>query len=329
MHSRGATRNSEIDGLRGYLAAGVVLHHFYIAWEFEISGQWVAPDNVVFRHLGTVAVSFFFMITAYLFYGKILSSQGKLDWRRLYVGRVWRLWPMYAVSVAILLLIVATHTNFDTHESYQQLAWEVLDWLAFTIPAAPDVNGYTDTASIVAGVTWTLRYEWLFYAILPFGALLIRHFQPRAGWRIYTLIMLATVIVILPEIIVSEFNTRPCIALHFWCARTGTRQSKFDPEVQFKNDCQFSCCDSPIGFPAATFPEPAFHIDGIDHNGVYARRFGSRHFRRLDTSNQSKNRRCNLQHLFASRDHTAQHFSSFDGMWCEPLVAMGLVSATC
>lgn len=156
MRSGGITRNSQIDGLRGYLATGVFLHHFYIAWGYEISGRWVAPENVIFRNLGLVAVSLFFMITAYLFYGKILSSQGKLNWRRLYVGRVQRLWPMYAVSIAVLLLIVATHTGFVAHESYLQLGWEALNWLAFTIPSAPDVNGYNGTASIVAAVTWTL-----------------------------------------------------------------------------------------------------------------------------------------------------------------------------
>jgi peptidoglycan/LPS O-acetylase OafA/YrhL len=37
----------------------------------------------------------------------------------------------------------------------------------FTIPRASDLNGASDTGLLVAGVTWTLPYEWLFYIALP------------------------------------------------------------------------------------------------------------------------------------------------------------------
>lgn len=49
----------------------------------------------------------------------------------------------------------------------------MLDWLLFSIPSKPDMNGFIETFRIVAGVTWTLPYEWLFYFCLPFLGVLL------------------------------------------------------------------------------------------------------------------------------------------------------------
>jgi peptidoglycan/LPS O-acetylase OafA/YrhL len=38
---------------------------------------------------------------------------------------------------------------------------------------APDVNRLADTSLLIAGVTWTLAYEWLFYLSLPLSALVL------------------------------------------------------------------------------------------------------------------------------------------------------------
>jgi peptidoglycan/LPS O-acetylase OafA/YrhL len=53
-----------------------------------------------------------------------------------------------------------------------QLLKNALHWLAFTVFQAPDLNGFNPTSLIVAGVTWSLPYEWFFYLCLPVLALL-------------------------------------------------------------------------------------------------------------------------------------------------------------
>jgi len=40
-------------------------------------------------------------------------------------------------------------------------------WLGFTILGTPDLNSIVNTSIIVAGVVWSLPYEWLFYVALP------------------------------------------------------------------------------------------------------------------------------------------------------------------
>lgn len=47
-------------------------------------------------------------------------------------------------------------------------------WLGFTIFGAPNLNGIDHTWIIVAGVTWSLPYEWFFYFSLPLLALTVR-----------------------------------------------------------------------------------------------------------------------------------------------------------
>jgi peptidoglycan/LPS O-acetylase OafA/YrhL len=47
----------------------------------------------------------------------------------------------------------------------------MIKWAGFTIAGGPDLNGVSHTSLMVAGVTWTLCYEWFFYISLPIIAL--------------------------------------------------------------------------------------------------------------------------------------------------------------
>lgn len=67
-------RNDSIDGLRGYLAFFVFLHHSLV-WYFYIkTGSWNVLDSHFYNHLGQTSVVFFFMITGFLFYAKLLNK---------------------------------------------------------------------------------------------------------------------------------------------------------------------------------------------------------------------------------------------------------------
>ncbi|EON2365503.1 acyltransferase family protein, partial [Shigella flexneri] len=79
-------RNNQIDGMRGFLAIFVLIHHAAIWNGYLSSGVWEAPSSNLLANLGQVGVSFFFMITGYLFFSKIIS--GDQDWTRLYVSRL-------------------------------------------------------------------------------------------------------------------------------------------------------------------------------------------------------------------------------------------------
>ncbi|EJM77236.1 acyltransferase family protein [Pseudomonas sp. GM55] len=169
-----------IDGLRGYLAFFVFLHHSCIWYYYLQTGAWVAPPLRLFVHFGQVGVSLFFMITGFLFFSKIMDDRGRgVDWLRLYVSRFLRLTPLYFFSMILLFSIVGWVTKENQTDSFSELIGACLKWLGFTIYfGVPDINGFPGTYVVNAGVTWTLPYEWTFYMALPLIALAIGVWPP-------------------------------------------------------------------------------------------------------------------------------------------------------
>ncbi|RYC31099.1 acyltransferase [Lichenibacterium minor] len=161
LAATGSGRLASIDGLRGLLAIAVFFHHFSITHHYKLTGQWVGPRSPIYNIFGTAGVTTFFMITGFLFFGKIKAVRGALDLDRFFIGRVFRIVPVYAVSVALVYLstLVVTGAHLDP-----PLAASLDSWIFFT--AAP-INGYPFSPLINAGVVWTLAYEWVFYFSIP------------------------------------------------------------------------------------------------------------------------------------------------------------------
>ncbi|MBD1590277.1 acyltransferase family protein [Pseudomonas typographi] len=150
---------SALDGLRGVLATAVVVHHFAVTWQWHISGAWQTTHSRVLNNLGAVAVSLFFMITGYLFTRKVCA--GEVAWGRLFASRVRRIYPMYLVTVVLIVALAFYQAPSAPLLSSLQA---VGSWLLFV---ARPIDGYADTARINAGVQWTLLYEAVFYLSLP------------------------------------------------------------------------------------------------------------------------------------------------------------------
>lgn len=166
-------RYAAIDGLRGYLALGVFLHHGAVWFGYLRSGQWQGPPSALYGALGQHSVTLFFMITGFLFYGKLLDGRRRpVDWLQLYLGRVLRLLPLYLLMLALMTLCVCAATSFTLQVPLPQLAKALVRWLSFGFLGRPDLNGYAATAVVTASVAWSLLYEWLFYLTLPLLALL-------------------------------------------------------------------------------------------------------------------------------------------------------------
>jgi len=123
-------RYSTIDGLRGFLALAVFVFHLLVTHRFIETGIWDVPDSRFYALLGSVGVSLFFMITGFLFWEKMLRAKGRPRWRELYIGRLFRIGPMYLFVVLVMLYIVFTRTGFQLHEPADVVAKSVLQWLA-------------------------------------------------------------------------------------------------------------------------------------------------------------------------------------------------------
>ena len=163
----GTRRFATIDGLRGFLAFGVFGHHAVVMHEYLRTGVWAYPPSDFYVLLGEGAVMLFFAITGFLFWAKLLQVRGAPDWRGLYVGRFFRIAPVYLVAAAIVLAVEGTRTGFELREPPLTVLFDGVRWLALGIAGQPGFNGNPDTGRLLAGVTWTLRYEWAFYFSLP------------------------------------------------------------------------------------------------------------------------------------------------------------------
>ncbi|MFH0128795.1 acyltransferase family protein [Variovorax sp. VaC1] len=168
-------RTATLDGLRGFLALSVFVHHLMVTHGYIERGEWTFPPSGFHTLLGQVGVGVFFMITGFLFWGKLLDAEGRPDWRSLYLGRLWRIGPTYLLAVGLMFLVVAWKTGFVLREPAWSVLAAALQWLALGIvPQQPDINGYVGTTLILAGVTWTVFVEWLFYGSLRLMAPLAR-----------------------------------------------------------------------------------------------------------------------------------------------------------
>ena len=171
----GQGRFTTIDGLRGYLAFCVFLHHAVVWFFYLKTNRWELPPSGLYIHLGQTGVAFFFMITGFLFLTKLIDGRDKgIDWLRLYVSRILRLTPIYLVLMFLVFLTVACLSKGELMQPFDQLMLALLSWFGFTIAGTPDLNGLANTVLIVAGVTWSLVYEWFFYFSLPVFALILR-----------------------------------------------------------------------------------------------------------------------------------------------------------
>jgi peptidoglycan/LPS O-acetylase OafA/YrhL len=160
-------RVSNIDGVRGFLAFGVFFGHATLYHEFLLGGVWGAGSTFFYSLLAQGAVSIFFMITGYLFWGRMIEHSGRPNWLHLYIGRVFRIGPLYLFAVLMMVLIVAVRTGFTLNVPLSELAVQILRWstLGF-FGGGPDINSYQHTGLLVAGVFWTLALEWKFYLSL-------------------------------------------------------------------------------------------------------------------------------------------------------------------
>jgi peptidoglycan/LPS O-acetylase OafA/YrhL len=157
-----------IDGLRGYLALSVAIHHFIFWLQFtRLGGGWSQLRLNIFSSLGNGAVALFFMITGLVFYPRVLAGFRKTSWLTTYTTRVFRLLPLAVFSVAVVTVIIVFRTGRGLDSAFPVAAAQwITGW------SEPPLLGYDDSGRLNFYVLWSLWYEWLFYIfVLPACAL--------------------------------------------------------------------------------------------------------------------------------------------------------------
>lgn len=160
----GMDRNNSIDGLRYVLASLVVFHHIDFHKNYLISGVWGTGSEFIF-YIGRFGVDVFFMITAYLFWGKI-RKKDNVNWAAIYKGRFFRIFPLATFSSIISIIILSLYfgaPDFTLKTIGNMLTWFDGGFFNIRLP----VNDFPRPGIVTSGVTWTLRWEWAFYLFLP------------------------------------------------------------------------------------------------------------------------------------------------------------------
>jgi peptidoglycan/LPS O-acetylase OafA/YrhL len=157
------SRLAWLDALRGFAALCVVFDHgstLMLEPVRDFLYRWL--------DLGEYGVFVFFLISGYIIPAS-LERKGSV--RGFWTSRLFRLYPMYAVALA--LAAVAYHTGYGTIRGAEhQPAQSVLAWLLML----PNLL----TGPNVPNVTWTLSYEMVFYLLLV--ALFSWGVHRRSGW---------------------------------------------------------------------------------------------------------------------------------------------------
>ena len=157
-----ASPEPAIDGLRGVLALMVLVHHFAIWVQVSRAGAaWGPTPSLLLNNLGAGGVGLFFMVTGYVFYPRILRGLRALDLPRLYLTRLFRIYPALATSVLLVLGLIAARRGLGGAGGLAQEIGALLQWLACA--GTPPLLGDAGAGQANAFVLWSLWYEGLFY----------------------------------------------------------------------------------------------------------------------------------------------------------------------
>jgi peptidoglycan/LPS O-acetylase OafA/YrhL len=221
-------RIDTLDGLRGFLALSVFFHHAAVYQQYLRYHVWDLPPIGVYSLAGQFGVSMFFMITGYLFYSQLLRAKGSPNWKKLYVGRIFRILPLYWFAIALVLIGVGFHTGWHLNEPPRQLLSELAKWSAGGVFVESPINHYDHVTQITADVTWTLGYEWRFYL-----ALLALAIPARWRWSGLVLPPVLLGLVILHQSFGQSTKPWMCTALFLIGMSTASFRAAF-PDFNFK-----------------------------------------------------------------------------------------------
>jgi len=151
---------------------------FRLALAYTVFFQHAVPV-----HLGIGAVFLFFMLSGYWVYqmGQSEYAATEAPYRTFIVSRVWRLMPVYYLSLAALLL-TAWLWRADGVEPPSILSWAGLH----TYVSHLLVLGYAPVPLPyrIFGPLWSLDIELQFYVVAPFIIVLLRKYHAFAPPRL-------------------------------------------------------------------------------------------------------------------------------------------------
>lgn len=171
------SRLTPLDGLRGLLCFAVMFHHAVVTYDYLQTGVWTVPQAHLYALFGSTAVAFFFCVTAFLFWTRVIAQNGVLPPWPFLRARIFRVLPLYGLACVVVLALVARDVHWLSFSALRGLTSMGLMGLR-----PWSLVGGVEVKTVNAGVTWSLQYEWGFYLFLPALALIVRHDGSKRLW---------------------------------------------------------------------------------------------------------------------------------------------------
>lgn len=162
-----------LDGARGCLSIWVLSAHLLGRNAVDAHGVWHPTPGALGNLMASgFFVAPFFMLTGMLFGARLMLGRGKLDTVSFLIKRAFRIAPAYLVAVALLVIGALAASHFHLRVAPLTLLKQVVRWSLFDFVPRYDIDGVDMAHSY--GVMWTLRYEIIFYLLVPCIAFLQR-----------------------------------------------------------------------------------------------------------------------------------------------------------
>jgi peptidoglycan/LPS O-acetylase OafA/YrhL len=93
----------------------------------------------------------------------------------------------------VMFTVIFSVTGFQLLVPIDKLAGQLGKWLLFGAVGRPSINGFDKSWTLIAGVNWTLRFEWQFYLFGLPSLFLLSRFLPRKMMLAGALITLSAI----------------------------------------------------------------------------------------------------------------------------------------
>jgi peptidoglycan/LPS O-acetylase OafA/YrhL len=160
MTAPASERIPVLDGVRGLALLIVVVHN--TAWISGVSDRFAFKLYTSAAAAGWAGVQLFFVLSGFLITGILLDTQDAPDYfRRFYVRRTLRIFPLYFLLLAVAVFVVAPlQRNAPWAQSVRSYQWTYWLYVSnWTEPYGYSVHGLSHL--------WSLAVEEQFYLIWP------------------------------------------------------------------------------------------------------------------------------------------------------------------
>ncbi|WP_026474928.1 acyltransferase family protein [Alkaliflexus imshenetskii] len=184
----------ELDGVRFFAFLLVFIHHHPLFKD--------VPGLKYIYEYGWIGVDLFFVLSAYLFTKLLVVEYQKtntISFKKFYIRRVFRIWPVYYVFVAIVVLLALYAKDFEV----SRYMWiRIAGLLTFADNILTANAGYNPIE--ITSHLWTIGYEEQFYVFIPLIIFFLVRKPIKVRWlffiSVYLLCSIIRLIIIVKQV---------------------------------------------------------------------------------------------------------------------------------